>query len=242
MLVLLDDAESAAQIRPLLPAAGGCLVLVTSRNRLAGLIVSHGVRPVALAALPAEEANALLGDVLGHVRVAAEPQATVRVAQLCAYVPLALCVAAANLACHPLWTIEQLAVALEADLLGTLELDGEAAVRAAFRLSYIRLDDDARRLFRLLGLSPGPDVTAEAAAALDRFADALDAVRQALELAREADYRMWEGDAVTALAEIHAARGDEEDAVRYAHEAYAIHQETGYWLGRQRLIRWLPIS
>jgi tetratricopeptide (TPR) repeat protein len=75
---------------------------------------------------------------------------------------------------------------------------------------------------------------------LGRYDDGLAAVHRALDLAREVEYRLWEGDALTGLAEIHAARGDDESAERYAHDAHAIHLETGYWLGKQRLTRWFP--
>ncbi|WP_166427388.1 AfsR/SARP family transcriptional regulator [Nonomuraea mesophila] len=166
VLVLLDNALTAEQVRPLLPAAPGCLALVTSRSRLAKLIASHGARQLRLHVLGHADALALLASAIGHDRVANEPQAAAELVRLCAHLPLALGVAAANIAVNPHLSIAGYAAALAADRLDTLEIDGESAVRAAFGLSYARLTPDAQRLFRLLGLAPGPDITAEAAAAL----------------------------------------------------------------------------
>ncbi|MEO3789354.1 BTAD domain-containing putative transcriptional regulator [Nonomuraea sp. B10E15] len=166
VLVLLDNALTAEQVRPLLPAAPGCLALVTSRSRLAGLVASHGARQLKLDVLGHADALALLASAVGHDRVADEPEAAVELVRLCAHLPLALGVAAANIAVNPHWSIAGYAAALAADRLGSLEIDGESAVRAAFGLSYARLAPGAQRLFRLLGLAPGPDITAEAAAAL----------------------------------------------------------------------------
>ncbi|MEO3805139.1 BTAD domain-containing putative transcriptional regulator [Nonomuraea sp. B1E8] len=166
VLVLLDNALTAEQVRPLLPAAPGCLALVTSRSRLAGLVASHGARQLKLDVLGHADALALLASAVGHDRVADEPEAAAELVRLCAHLPLALGVAAANIAVNPHRSIAGYAAALAADRLDSLEIDGESAVRAAFGLSYARLTPDAQRLFRLLGLAPGPDITAEAAAAL----------------------------------------------------------------------------
>ncbi len=169
MLVLLDNAASAEQVRPLLPASPGCLVLVTSRDRLGGLVARDGARRLTLDVLSPEEAYALLARILGEDRAATEPEAVIDLARLCAHLPLALRIAAANLTDHPHRGIAAYCASLVADdRLGTLEVDGDeqTAVRAAFDLSYAALAADVRRVFRLLGLVPGPDVTAEAAAAL----------------------------------------------------------------------------
>ncbi|HYW23941.1 MAG TPA: AfsR/SARP family transcriptional regulator [Terriglobales bacterium] len=101
MLILLDDARDAEQVRPLLPGSPECLTLVTSRDRLGGLIARDGARPLALAALADGEAHRLLATLLGATRVAAEPRATAEVARLCGNLPLALRLAAADLAIHP---------------------------------------------------------------------------------------------------------------------------------------------
>lgn len=169
MLVVLDNARDATQVRPLLPGSPSCLVLVTSRDRLAGLVAVDGARLLALDVLSPEEANELLVRLLGRERMAAEPHAATELARLCAYLPLALRIAAANLTVEPWRSIAGLVTKLgERDRLTGLAVgeDQQAAVRTAFGHSYATLAPAARRLFRLLGLIPGPDITAEAAAAL----------------------------------------------------------------------------
>ncbi len=166
MLVVLDNARDAEQVRPLLPGAPGCLVLVTSRDRLSGLVARDGARRLSLDVLAPGEARALLAGLLGE-RIAAEPDAA-ELARACAFLPLALRIAAAQVADRPGQGIAGYLDELAADRLGGLEVPGDeqAAVRAAFDVSYARLDNAARRLFRLLGLVPGPDLTVAAAAAL----------------------------------------------------------------------------
>jgi tetratricopeptide (TPR) repeat protein/transcriptional regulator with XRE-family HTH domain len=169
VLVLLDNARSAEQVRPLLPASPGSLVLVTSRDRLTGLAARDGARRLPLGVLAPAEAAELLARLLGHARVQAEPDAAADLARACAFLPLALRIAAANLADQPGRRIGEYAGQLQAgNRLELLAVDGDphSAVKAAFDLSYQGLAPDCRRLFRLLGLLPGPDVTAEAAAAL----------------------------------------------------------------------------
>ncbi|YCK39888.1 BTAD domain-containing putative transcriptional regulator [Actinomadura sp. ATCC 39365] len=166
MLVLLDDARTAEQVRPLLPGAPGCLVLVTSRNALAGLAVSHGARNLSLGVLDRRESVRLLASVVGDQRLSAEPDAAKQIVRLCGRLPLALRVAAATLATRPRRSLSEYAAALSARGLDLLRIDGDVAVRAAFELSYAGLPEAERRLFRLLGLVRGPDITAPAAAAL----------------------------------------------------------------------------
>jgi DNA-binding SARP family transcriptional activator len=169
VVVVLDNAREAAQVRPLLPSSPGCVVLVTSRDRLAGLVASHGARQLRLDVLTPQDAVVLLGRVVGGERVAAEPDAAARLAQTCGYLPLAVRIAAANLTSRPGQTIDAYLRRLRAgDPLAGLAVDGDpqAGVRATFDLSYQRLSREARRLFRQLGLAPGPDVTVAAAAAL----------------------------------------------------------------------------
>jgi DNA-binding SARP family transcriptional activator len=169
LLLLLDNAASADQVRSLLPGSPGCLVVVTSRDRLAGLVATHGARRLVLGPLPPEEAQALLGQVVGAARIEAEPEAAAELARACAHLPLALRIAAANLADDPQQPISgQVATLRVGDRLAALEIEGDAdaAVRAAFDASYDRLAAPERQLFRLFGLVPGPHVTAAAAAAL----------------------------------------------------------------------------
>jgi tetratricopeptide (TPR) repeat protein/transcriptional regulator with XRE-family HTH domain len=169
LLVLLDNARDAEQVRPLLPGEPGCLVVVTSRDRLSGLVASHGASPIHLDVLEPAESLALLSQIVGGERVAAEPGGATEMADLCGHLPLALRIAAADLAGTPDRAIADHAAALRAgDRLAGLEIeaDPQASVRAAFDCSYAALDPDARRLFRMLGLVPGPDFDAPALAAL----------------------------------------------------------------------------
>ncbi|MBP2319844.1 DNA-binding SARP family transcriptional activator/Tfp pilus assembly protein PilF [Kibdelosporangium banguiense] len=166
MLVLLDNAHHPDQVRPLLPGAPGCMVVVTSRDALTGLIARDGARGLRLDVLTVGEAKTLLAYLLGEQRVHAEALAVSELAELCAYLPLALRITAANLGAH---TVTEYCELLRAgNRLANLEVEGDeqTAVRAAFDLSYAVLPEDARRLFRLLGLVPGADVTVDAAAAL----------------------------------------------------------------------------
>ncbi|MEJ3747524.1 BTAD domain-containing putative transcriptional regulator [Actinomycetes bacterium KLBMP 9797] len=167
VLVLLDNAADPAQVRSLLPASPGCLVLVTSRHRLSGLVAREGARRLGLDVLGADEAQLLLERILGGERVAPEPDAAAELAQACSYLPLALRIAAATLLDHPGRRIADLVAEMRQDALSVLDSDEErSGVRAAFELSYRALTPDARQLFRLAGLAPVPDLTAEAAAAL----------------------------------------------------------------------------
>ncbi|MEU1881360.1 BTAD domain-containing putative transcriptional regulator [Streptosporangium sp. NPDC020072] len=166
MLVLLDDARTAEQVRPLLPGDPGCLVVVTSRNALAGLTVSHGAWNLSLGVLDRDNSARLLASMVGEQRLSAEPEAAERIVRLCGGLPLALRVAAATLATRPRRSLGEYAAALSARGLDLLRIDGDVAVRAAFELSYTGLPEAERRLFRLLGLVQGPDVTASAVASL----------------------------------------------------------------------------
>jgi tetratricopeptide (TPR) repeat protein len=167
LLVLLDNATSADQVRPLVPGSPGCAVLVTSRNALPGLTVEHGASVQTLAALPPAEAAGLLGALVGAERTGAEPAATAELALLCGPLPLALRIVAAQLLAEPGSSLAELAARLrDSDRLAALGFSGSVPVRTAFALSYDSLPEAEQRAFRLLGLVPGVDVTAGAAAAL----------------------------------------------------------------------------
>jgi DNA-binding SARP family transcriptional activator/tetratricopeptide (TPR) repeat protein len=186
MLVVLDNARDAAQVRPLLPGSAGCLVVVTSRGQLTGLAAVEGAWLLALG-LPSErEARELLAARLGDGRVAAEPDAADELIRLCARLPLALAITAARAAARPAQPLAALAAELRA-VGGPLDsLDaGEpaASVRAVFSWSYEQLSPAAARLFRLLGIHPGPDISAPAAASL-AGAQPRRAIRLLAELAR----------------------------------------------------------
>ncbi|OLF15466.1 AfsR/SARP family transcriptional regulator [Actinophytocola xanthii] len=169
VLVVLDNVARPDQVRPLLPGSPGCLVLVTARDRMGGLVAMDGARQLSLDVLTPEEAAALLSTILGEQRVAAEPEAAGELAKLCVYLPLALRIAAANLADRPYRGVADHVQELrEGNPLAALEVPGDeqAAVRTAFDLSYAALPDRTRLLFRLLGLVPGTDFGQEVAAAL----------------------------------------------------------------------------
>jgi DNA-binding SARP family transcriptional activator/tetratricopeptide (TPR) repeat protein len=169
MLVLLDNAGHPDQVRPLLPGGSGCAVLITSRNDLRGLAASQGVDHVPLGVLTPEQSRAVLTDLVGAARAALEPCALDGLARACAHLPLALRIAGANLAADPHRSIADYTTELDQyGRVNQLTIDGDerSAVAVAFDRSYLSLLEEERRLFRLLGLAPGPDVTIAAAAAL----------------------------------------------------------------------------
>jgi DNA-binding SARP family transcriptional activator/Tfp pilus assembly protein PilF len=175
MLILLDNARDEQQVRPLLPGSQGCLVLVTSRSQLAGLAAAENASLLSLDVLPHAEARQMLAARLGGQRTAAEPGAVTEITDLCARLPLALAVAAARAAARPQLPLPGLAAELRdaqrrLDVLDTG--DPAASVRAVFSWSYQQLDPAAARMFRLLGLHAGPDITTLAAASLAGVAPA----------------------------------------------------------------------
>jgi tetratricopeptide (TPR) repeat protein len=168
VLVILDNARDAAQVRPLLPGSRSCLALVTSRARLPGLAATEGARLVPLDVLTADEAHELLASRLGE-RARAEADAAQQLTEACSRLPLALSIVAARVAARPYLPLADLAREL-ADAQGRLEAldagDPVASVRAVFSWSCEQLSGPAARMFRLLGLHAGPDVTIAAAASL----------------------------------------------------------------------------
>jgi len=171
MLILLDNARDAEQVRPLLPGSPSCLVLVTSRNRLSGLVATEGAKPVVLGLPTDEEALDLLTRRLGAERIAREePAAVDELIRMCAHLPLALAVAAGRLGMNPDFPFD----ALTERLRGTTDLrlaaledgDGATSIRAVLSWSYQQLSTPAARTFRLLGLHPGPDFSLSAVASL----------------------------------------------------------------------------
>ncbi|MFJ5301722.1 AfsR/SARP family transcriptional regulator [Streptomyces sp. NPDC088350] len=170
MLVLLDNARDADQVRPLLPGSPGCLVIVTSRNRLTGLVAGEGAHPLTLDQLTPAEAHDLLTRRLGTARPAAEPRATDEIITRCARLPLALAIVAAHAVAHPGFPLSAIAEELRASH-GSLDAfasgdDITTDVRAVFSWSYNAVSAPAARMFHLLGLHSGPDISAPAAAAL----------------------------------------------------------------------------
>ena len=168
VLVVLDNARDAEQVRPLLPGSAGSLVLVTSRNTLTGLVAA-GAQPISLDLFESKVARDLLAVRIGAKRVATESVAVDGIVDACARLPLALAVVAARAATHPGFTLTALARELS-DARGSLDEfsseDPATDPRAVFSWSYLQLSDPAARLFRLLGLHPGPDISTRAAASL----------------------------------------------------------------------------
>jgi DNA-binding SARP family transcriptional activator/tetratricopeptide (TPR) repeat protein len=169
ILVILDNAADAAQVRPLLPGAPGCLTLVTSRHPLTGLVATDGAVQVPLGLLTEDEAARMLRRRLGAARVTADPEAMRAVIDRCARLPLALAVLAARATTRPGGSLRALAAELH-DTHGRLDVldGGEPAtdVRAVFSWSYRTLTPDAARMFRLLALHPTADAALPAAASL----------------------------------------------------------------------------
>ncbi|MFL6074910.1 MAG: BTAD domain-containing putative transcriptional regulator [Mycobacteriales bacterium] len=169
VLIVLDNARDADQVRPLLPGTAGCAVVVTSRNQLIPLVATEGARPLTLDLLDEVEARDLLAGRLGAARVAAEAEAVTEIVARCARLPLALAITAALATGQPDFPLARLAGELR-DAAGALDVlrggDEVTDVRAVFSWSSRALSPAAARLFRLLGLHPGPDFTVPAASSL----------------------------------------------------------------------------
>jgi transcriptional regulator with XRE-family HTH domain/tetratricopeptide (TPR) repeat protein len=164
VLVLLDDAATEAQVRPLLPGEAGCFTIVTSRAAMSGLAGGQRVR---LQPLPAEEAGELFTKIAGTSRAGEDRDACARLVRLCGYLPLAVRIAANRLANWPEWPLRFFADRLEDERSRLTELAcGDLAVRGAFLASYQALDRDARWVFRCLGNVLGVDFGAEVVAIL----------------------------------------------------------------------------
>jgi tetratricopeptide (TPR) repeat protein/DNA-binding XRE family transcriptional regulator len=169
VLLVLDNARDAGQVRPMLPGSPGCLVVVTSRARLTGLAAAEGAHLLTLDVLPPGAARELLTSRIGAARTGAEPAAVEQMARLCGRLPLALTVAAARAAARPRMPLAAAAAELggAASRLRALETgDPGTSVRTVFSWSCRSLGELPARMFWLLGVHPGPDITAAAAAAL----------------------------------------------------------------------------
>lgn len=169
LLVILDNAATADQVRPLLPGSASCATIVTSRERLPGLIVREGAHPLLLDAMTGAEAGELLRTVLGNARVDEDRTAAAEIIALCGRLPLALRVAGASISLGDYRTLRQAADELgSADRLERLSLPGDptASVLPAFQLSFARLPDDLKEFFGRLGLLPGEMFRTNAAASL----------------------------------------------------------------------------
>ncbi|MFI5688706.1 BTAD domain-containing putative transcriptional regulator [Streptomyces sp. NPDC051636] len=179
VLVLLDNARDAAQVRPLLPGTEGCAALVTSRVRMVDLAGAHLVD---LDVMSPEEALSLFTKIVGEERVASEREAALDVVAACGFLPLAIRIAASRLAARRTWTVSVLAAKLADERRRLDELQaGDLAVKATFELGYGQLEPAQARAFRLLGLADGPDISlAAAAAVLDLPAEETEDLLEAL--------------------------------------------------------------
>jgi DNA-binding SARP family transcriptional activator len=161
-IIVLDDAASQEQVAPLLPGTPSCLVIITSRNRLAGL---SGVRALSLGVLSGADAAALFANIAGSHR-ASDGESVAEITRLCGYLPLAIHLVASRLAHRPAWSVADLAQRLSdtGDRTGEIYLENPE-IAASFALSYQELSTEQQQLFRQMSLHPGPDFTLAAAAA-----------------------------------------------------------------------------
>lgn len=171
VLIMLDNASSVGQVRPLLPGTRGCVVLVTSRSRLSGLVARDGAHRLTLAMLPEPDAVALIHRVVSDYRAADDMAELTELSRLCARLPLALRIAAERAAGRPTMPLRELINDLRDesvlwDALTAGDDDESDAIRTVFAWSYRALTSEVSQLFRLLGLHPGSDFSAWAAAAL----------------------------------------------------------------------------
>src|SRR6266851_2130136 len=251
MLIVLDNARDAGQVRPLLPGTASCPVLVTSRNQLAGLVAVDGAIPLTLGLLTPDEARELLSHRLGRERVPREEQAAGELTELCARLPLALNIAAARAVLRPGWPL----AALVSELHGTRQRldplttgDSAADLRAVFSWSCHTLSTGAARMFRLLGLHPGPDISVPAAASLaaldrDQARRALDELTAAHLLTEHTRGRYTFHDLLRAFAaeqaHIHDTKAERCDARHRALDHYLC---TGHAAFTVLYPGWIPLD
>ncbi|MFD4656096.1 BTAD domain-containing putative transcriptional regulator [Kitasatospora sp. NPDC058444] len=233
VLIVLDNALDAEQVRPLLPGSGGCAVVVTSRDRLTGLVVREGAHRIELADFSPAEGRALVHRVLGSERVAAREHSVTRLLDACGHLPLAVGLAVARLRDRPHHDLADFATELAAagTRLDVLEADGDdpsARLRTVFALSYRALDAPAGRLLRLLAASPAVDLTAPVAEAVG----GLDGAQSARILRRLANVHL--------LAEHAVGRYRFHDLIRLFAAERAAQQESEHsrGLARRRWYAW----
>ncbi|MGW4210089.1 AfsR/SARP family transcriptional regulator [Lentzea sp. NPDC004789] len=182
LVIVLDNARSEAQVRPLLPGNANCFVIITSRSRLTGL---EGAEPIELGFFNSAVSEEMLSRIVGVDRVRAEPEAAHRIAELCGGVPLALRAAGAKLLARPHWPLKTLAKRLSDERRRLDELEtGDLAIRSSLKLNYSELDAPHRKAFHLLSLLDLPDFGAWVAAPLLDISpyDAEDVVEHLVDL------------------------------------------------------------
>jgi DNA-binding SARP family transcriptional activator/tetratricopeptide (TPR) repeat protein len=233
ILVVLDNARDTGQVRPLLPGSAQCLTVITSRDHLGGLIVSEGARAIPLDLMTTAEADDLLASRLGPERLAVEPQAVSDLIALCAHLPLALSIVAAQATLTPALSLTELARQLRdvRDRLHALDVgDTTVNLSAVFSWSYQTLSAAAGRMFRLLSLHPGPDISVTAAASLtgtgrDQAYAALSELTRAQLLTEPSTGRFAYHDLLRAYSSA-TAHQDETEQTRHA----ALHRMLDHYL------------
>ncbi|MCK2238583.1 MULTISPECIES: tetratricopeptide repeat protein [unclassified Crossiella] len=221
LLIILDNAVDTAQVLPLLPGSPTCTVLVTSRNHLPGLIGAHGAQHVALDVLPRPDAHELLATRLGH----ADPADLRELGELCGGLPLALNIVAGRARTQPHLPLSEVIAELRDT--GLDEDDPTASVTAVLSWSHRALGTEAARVFGLLGIAPGPDISLTAATALTGSPDTrrtLRALEQASLVHRDANNRWRMHDLVRNFAATTATDRDLGGLTDfYLHTALAAH-------------------
>ncbi|GGU33891.1 ATP-binding protein [Actinomadura livida] len=238
MLVILDNAGTAAQVRPLIPGMGHSLAIVTSRGSMSGLLIRAPAKRTILGTLSEEESVALLTETTADYRSGDDPEELAELARLCAHLPLALRIAAERAASRPGMPLGELIADLRDesslwDALSTGDEEEAEAVRTVFAWSYRALPPAAARLFCLLGLHPGGEFSEAVAAVLsgpgDRVRGPLDVLAGAYLLENRGSGRYGFHDLLRAYAVDRARyeipQGEQLDAVRrvcawYLHGAY----------------------
>jgi tetratricopeptide (TPR) repeat protein/transcriptional regulator with XRE-family HTH domain len=225
-LIVLDNARTADQVRPLLPASDDCLVMVTSRRQLRGLSVRDGAQRITLHPFDEAEATTLLCHTVGVARVAAEPTAVAEIVRCCAGLPLAVNIVGERVARQPRSSLAGLAgqlgdTSVRLDLLDTGDSDQNGSVRAICSWSYDALDPEPARLFRLLALFPGAAFSLPVAAALagvdEHTAGRTIDILTGSHLLEQDSFGRWEfHDLLRTYAAELAYRLDSEDARRAA--------------------------
>jgi DNA-binding SARP family transcriptional activator/tetratricopeptide (TPR) repeat protein len=233
MLIVLDNARDAAQVRPLLPGGPGCFVLVTSRNELTSLVASEGAHMLTVDLLSQPDAYELVAGRLDRRRVADEPEGVSELIELCARLPIAISIAVARAAAHPAFPLADLAAELR-DLNSRIDVldvsDPGSGIRAVFSWSYQELSDTAARMFRLLGAHPGPDISLPAATSLaglarDQARRAVGELTRSHLLAEHVHGRFTFHDLLRAYA-ADRCRSQDDDAERDA----ALHRLLDHYL------------
>lgn len=244
LLIVLDNARSAAQVRPLLPGGNGCRVVVTSRSTLPGLLASEGAYPLTLDLMDWDQARALLEGAVGAQRLDAEPDAAEELVELAARLPLALSLVAAHAAAHPTWSLDAVATDLRRTRQGLDVFAGEdqaTDLRAVFSWSYQLVTSTSARIFRLSGVHPGPDLSVGAAAALagttpDRVRPALAELERAHLVSQPSPQRYSAHDLLHVYAgELAKAQENQHEAIRRLLDYYLRTADAGdQWLRPHR--------